>query len=239
MSFIVLRYLVAFISILWLFFRKSIPKTVDISNLPKASSVIKNQTMFKLSWLFLALLLISYFIGDAYKLPISLFALGGALIFLAIATKFKAVKPIHILKTAPWQVVWFSIGLYVVVYGLKNAGLTDDIASILLWLKAQGHTAYVIGTGFLSGILSAIMNNMPTIMVMDIAIDKVGDTFLAYANILGANLGSKMTPIGSLATLLWLHVLEKKGVKIGWGEYMKIGLIITPPVLLVALLGVL
>ena len=231
--------IVASLSILWLFFRKSIPKTVNISNLPKASSVIKNQTMFKLSWLFLALLLIGYFIGDAYKLPISLFALGGALLFLAIASKFKAVKPLHTLKTAPWQVVWFSIGLYIVVYGLKNAGLTDDIASILLWLKAQGHTAYVIGTGFLSGVLSAIMNNMPTIMVMDIAIDKVGDTFLAYANILGANLGPKMTPIGSLATLLWLHVLEKKGIKIGWGEYMKIGLIITPPVLLIALLGVL
>ncbi len=231
--------IVASVSILWIFFRKSIPKTVDISNLPKAKSVIKNQTMFKLSWLFLALLLIGYFIGDAYKLPISLFALGGALIFLAIASKFKAVKPILTLKTAPWQVVWFSIGLYVVVYGLKNAGLTDDIASILLWLKAQGHTAYIIGTGFLSGILSAIMNNMPTIMVMDIAIDKVGDNFLAYANILGANLGPKMTPIGSLATLLWLHVLEKKGVKIGWGEYMKIGFIVTPPVLLVTLLGAL
>ena len=135
--------------------------------------------------------------------------------------------------------VWFSIGFYVVVYGLKNAGLTDDIAAILLWLKAQGHTVYVIGTGFLSGILSAIMNNMPTIMVMDIAIDKVGDNFLAYANILGANLGPKMTPIGSLATLLWLHVLEKKGVKISWLEYMKIGLVITPPVLLIALLGAL
>ncbi len=231
--------IIASISILWIFFRKSIPKNIDISNLPKASSVIKNQTMFQLSWLFLALLLIGYFIGDVYKLPISLFALGGALIFLLIASKFKAVKPILTLKTAPWQVVWFSIGLYVVVYGLKNAGLTDEIASILLWLKAQGHAAYVIGTGFLSGILSAVMNNMPTIMVMDIAIDKVGDNFLAYANILGANLGPKMTPIGSLATLLWLHVLEKKGIKIGWGEYMKIGLIVTPPVLLVALFGTL
>ena len=231
--------IIASILILWIFFRKSIPKTIDISNLPKASSVIKNPTMFKLSWLFLALLLIGYFVGDAYKLPISLFALGGALIFLAIASKFKAVKPLHTLKNAPWQVVWFSIGLYVVVYGLKNAGLTESIASILLWLKAQGHTAYVIGTGFLSGILSAIMNNMPTIMVMDIAIDKVGDNFLAYPNILGANLGPKITPIGSLATLLWLHVLEKKGVKISWGEYMKIGIIITPPVLLVALLGAL
>ena len=81
---------------------------------------------------------------------------------------------------------------------------------------------------------------MPTIMIMDIAIDQVGyvgNEALVYANILGANLGPKMTPIGSLATLLWLHVLAKKGVKITWSEYMKVGLVITPPVLLVALLG--
>ena len=227
----------ASIVILWIFFRKSIPKHIDTTLLPEASSVIKNRKMFRISWYFLALLLIGYFIGDLYHLPVSLFALGGALLFLAIAAKYKATKPIMTIKTAPWHVVWFSIGLYIVVFGLRNAGLTDEIASWLLWLKAQGHTTYIIGTGFLSGILSSVMNNMPTIMIMDLAIDKSGDTFLAYANILGANLGPKMTPIGSLATLLWLHVLEKKGVKIGWGEYMKVGLIITPPVLLVSLTG--
>jgi len=90
--------------------------------------------------------------------------------------------------------------------------------------------------------VASLMNNMPTIMIMDLAIDKigyVGNEALVYANILGCNLGPKMTPIGSLATLLWLHVLAQKGVKIGWGEYMKVGLVITPPVLLTALTGLL
>ena len=234
--------IIASIVVLWIYFRKDIPLHVDVDTLPEASSVIKNQTMFQIAWIFLALLMVGYFIGDYFHLPISLFALGGALLFLAIANHYKAVKPIMTIKAAPWQVVWFSIGLYVVVYGLKNAGLTDSVAEWIIYLKEQGEVVAVIGTGFLSAVISAVMNNMPTIMIMDIAIDKVGyigNESLVYANILGANLGPKMTPIGSLATLLWLHVLAQKGVKIGWGEYMKVGVVITPPVLFIALLGLL
>lgn len=231
--------IVASIITLWLFFRKSIPLHVNIQKLPNPTSVIKNIALFRLSWWFLGILLLGYFIGDFYKLPISVFALGGALIFLFIATKYRAIKPFFIIKTAPWQVVWFSIGLYIVVFGLKNAGLTDYLTNILLHLKTYGNSIYILATGFISALLSSIMNNMPTIMIMDIAIDKTTDTFLAYANIIGSNLGPKMTPIGSLATLLWLHVLSKKGIKISFLEYMKVGFIITPPVLFVALLGLL
>jgi len=234
--------IVASLAVLWLYFRKDIPKHLDVENLATPESVIKNQTMFKLSWWFLGLLMIGYFIGDYFNLPVSVFALGGALIFLAIANHYKAVKPLETIKSAPWQVVWFSIGLYVVVYGLKNAGLTDTVASWIVALQGQGEAVAIIGTGFLAAVLSSVMNNMPTIMVMDIAIDQVGyvgNEALVYANILGSNLGPKMTPIGSLATLLWLHVLSQKGVKIGWIEYMKVGLVITPPVLFVALLGLL
>ncbi|MBD3801488.1 MAG: arsenic transporter [Campylobacterales bacterium] len=229
----------ASIAVLWLYFRRDIPLKVDVSELPEPASVIKNMTMFRLSWVFLALLMAGYFIGDRYDLPVSLFALGGAVVFLFLANHYKAVKPIMTVRAAPWQVVWFSIGLYVVVYGLKNAGLTDYLANAVTAMAAQGEAVAVIGTGLLSAGLSAVMNNMPTIMIMDIAIADAGQNALAYANILGANLGPKMTPIGSLATLLWLHVLANKGVKIGWGEYMKVGLVITPPVLLAALVGLL
>lgn len=226
----------ASIVFLYLLLKKDIPKQVDISLLKEPKTALKSEKLFALSWVFLALLLVGYFIGDIYNLPISVFALGGGILFLLIASSFKIVKPLHIIKEAPWQIVWFSIGLYIVVYGLKNAGLTDYLASILQELSKGNDTFAIVGTGFISAILSAIMNNMPTVMIMDIALEGIQNEALAYANIIGCNLGPKMTPFGSLATLLWLHVLSKKGVHISFAQYSKFGLIITPPVLLVVLL---
>lgn len=224
------------ISFLWVFLRKDIPKEIDVSLLKNPDEVLKNKTLFKFSWVFLALLLVGYFVGDNYDLPVSVFALGGGLIFLAIASYTKSARAWLTIKTAPWQVVWFSIGLYIVVYGLKNAGLTDYLASILQDLVQRGDVIAILGTGFISAFLSAIMNNMPTVMIMDIALTDIPNETLAYANIIGCNLGPKMTPFGSLATLLWLHVLSQKGVKIGFWQYSKFGLIVTPPILFVVLL---
>lgn len=225
------------IGVLWLILKNDIPKTIDVNLLKNPDEVLKSKPLFYMSWLFLALLLVAYFIGDAYHLPISLFALGGGLLFLALASYMKAARAGLTIKNAPWQVVWFSIGLYIVVYGLKNAGLTDYLASVLKDLATHGDMVAIVGTGFISAILSAVMNNMPTVMIMDIALVDIPNQALAYANIIGCNLGPKMTPFGSLATLLWLHVLAQKGVKIGFWEYSKFGLLVTPPILLVVLIS--
>jgi len=236
-----LPYLVSVIvSMLFLFMllHKDIPKWVDITLLPDPRSVLKNEKLFKFSWFFLVLLLAGYTIGDIYHIPVSVFALSGALLFLFIAAQSKAVVARKIIKEAPWQVVWFSLGLYVVVYGLKNAGLTNEITHILQYLDAQSQLIAVVGTGFISAGLSALMNNMPTIMIMDIALHDIGNHAMIYANIIGCNLGPKMTPFGSLATLLWLHSLAKKDVQISFWSYSKFGILITPPVLLIVLLSV-
>jgi len=221
--------------ILWLFLRKNIPNKIDINLLPPAKSVIKNEKLFIFSFFFLALLLIGYLIGDFYHIPLSFFALGGALIFLLISHN-KIVNAKEIILTAPWQIVWFSIGLYIVVYGLKNAGLTNYLSIILKHLLETDKNLAIVATGFISAFLSAVMNNLPTIMIMNISLKHIGNEAMIYANIIGSNLGPKMTPFGSLATLLWLHVLSQKGIKITFIEYTKFGLIITPPILLIVLL---
>jgi len=227
---------IATIVVLFLVLRNDIPKIVDIDLLKAAESVLKHKALFYFSWIFLGMLLVGYFIGDIYDIPISVFALGGGLLFLLISALLKTVEPAKIIKDAPWQVVWFSLGLYVVVYGLKNAGLTEYLTIILQDLNTMGNLIAVISTGFISAFLSAFMNNMPTIMIMDIALKDIGNDAMIYANIVGCNLGPKMTPFGSLATLLWLHTLNQKGIKIGFWQYSKFGLIVTPPILLVVLL---
>ncbi|MEY6433084.1 arsenic transporter [Thioalkalicoccus limnaeus] len=232
----------ASLAVLYLFFRKQIPRTYALAGLRRPEQAIKDPAVFKAGWAVLALLLISFLVIEPMGVPISAIVGLGAAILLVVAARGHAISIRRVLVSAPWQVVIFSIGMYLVVYGLRNAGLTANIAGLLDWIAQFGITAAAVGTGFIAAFLSSVMNNMPAVMVVALSIDEANTTGLVkeamiYANVIGSDLGPKITPIGSLATLLWLHVLARRGIKITWGQYFKIGILITPPVLLVTLLA--
>ncbi len=243
-----LASLAATLMVLWIAFGRRIQPRYSLSELDPPRSAIRDLLVFRAAFPLLALLLLAYFITAPLGVPISLVTGTAALLLMAIAGRWwqlgrGAVVPVTAaLRGAPWQIVLFSIGMYLVVYGLGNAGLTGYGARALEWLAHQGEFTATIGTGFLSALVASVMNNMPSTLIGALAIDQAQvpaatRELMIYANVIGNDLGPKFTPIGSLATLLWLHVLAGKGYRIGWGQYMKIGLLITPPVLLATLVA--
>lgn len=230
----------ATLAVLWLFFRRDVPSTYDLALLKAPAMAIRDRAAFRVGWIVLVALLAGLFALEPLGIPISAVAAVCAVVLFAVAARGHVISTRRVLREAPWQVVVFSLGMYLVVYGLKNQGLTDYLTTALNHLAGYGVWGAALGTGFLTAGLSSVMNNMPTVLVGALSIQATDTSGLVrdamiYANVIGCDLGPKITPIGSLATLLWLHVLSRKGIRVTWGYYFKVGVVLTLPVLFVTL----
>ena len=233
---------VASVAVLFVFYRRSIPARFDARDLRSPARAIADLRLFRAGWVVLGVLLGGYLLSEPLHLPVAIPASIAAAAFLAFASRSDAVSSAAVVREAPWRIVVFSIGMYLVVDGLFNAGLTVYLSDLMRASADAGVVPAALAGGFATAGLSAVMNNMPTTLVAALSVHGAhvaGTTHrvLVYADVVGADLGPKFTPIGSLATLLWLHVLDKRGIKITWGQYLRQGVVLTVPVLAVTLLA--
>lgn len=232
----------ATLGVVYAVYARVLPGRVPSDALPPPDTAIADPVLARRAVWLIGLLLLGDFASEPLHLPLSVVTTAAAIALLWLGRRSPSVDARTALKNAPWRIVVFSMGMYVLVYALDHVGLTAAGAHFLAWASGRGVTAGVFAAGLMAAFLSSAVNNLPAVLMGAISIHHAHlppttTQALAYANVVGSDLGTKFTPIGSLATLLWLHVLERRGMRISWGYYMRMGLLLTPPVLFIVLLA--
>jgi len=225
---------------LLLFFRRSIPTSYRMPEHFK--SKVENTGFMVASAGVLLLTLAGFFTEQLTGIPTGYVAAIGATA-LAIAYRIFARGPlVGVVKGVGWDAIIFVIGIFLVANGLRTAGFTETVGTLILHAVDQGGQIGNFATGALAAGLSAVMNNHPTAGIMALAIGDLPLTdlsaqILAFSALIGGDLGPKMLPIGSLAALLWFRILRSKGVEISYWQYIKLGVPVTLAAMILSLLA--
>ncbi|HBB35891.1 MAG TPA: arsenical efflux pump membrane protein ArsB [Cyanobacteria bacterium UBA8803] len=237
------------LGVLWFYFQRYLPPTYDLTRLPLPRRVMRDPLVCQGGFVILGLLPIGYAIAPAISIPISAVAAIAALAMLALTRRwfYKQIPAVIPLKKVwrgiPWQLILFSLGMYIVTMGLAQAGMTDRIGQCLEKMSAWGLTFAATGTGGVATLLSGAVNNLPTVLLNGLAIkettqlDPVMAEVMVYANIIGCTIGAKILPLGSLSTLVWFNVLRRKKLRFNWVQYVSLSLSLSIPVLFLSLLS--
>lgn len=245
--------LLLLVFLLFLRFKKILPKTIPANvegltlpsyhplkqNLPQFN--VRNRSNFMRNILIFVLLVrLSLFIASYLNIPISVMAVFGSLVLLIWRWIYLKIPPIDMIKKTPWYIIVFAFSMYVIIYGLNNIGLTDWLIEFMSPMVSGNLLHSSILMGILLTILSNIFNNHPALMVGTITLthmplDPLFIKVAYLANVIGSDIGSLILPIGTLATLLWMHIIRKSNVRITWWEYVKVTIVVIPPTLIFTL----
>jgi arsenical pump membrane protein len=180
----------------------------------------------------LALALVGFFTEEWTGVPPWLVAVTGALLLLGLHGVMNGGRTGTILKGVGWDVLIFVVGIFIVVTGLRETGLSAQIAHFLTWVSGSSLTALTFATGLVAAIASAVVNNHPTAGMMahiiaGLNLPPFEQKMTVFSALVGGDLGPKMLPIGSLAALIWFRILRNGGVKIRYSLYIQIGVPVT------------
>ncbi|SDW66860.1 arsenite efflux membrane protein ArsB [Marininema mesophilum] len=240
--------------LLFLRFYKSIPKTIPntVSGLTAAKYYVltpvspplseKERSRFMRQILIFVLAVrVSLFIASYFGIPVSVMAVIGSVVLLGWRWISLKISPIDILKKTPWYIFVFAFSMYVIIYGLHNIGLTIWLIQFMDPIVSGNLLHASIIMGMLLSVLSNLFNNHPALMVGTLALTEMHLNPLTLkisylANVIGSDMGSLLLPIGTLATLMWMHIINRENVKITWWQYVKVTFIVIPPATLFTLI---
>jgi arsenical pump membrane protein len=184
------------------------------------------------------LIAVSYVIGSILQLPLSFIALGGASLMLIATLSLRRIHVLIIARKISWSIFLFIGGMFVVVRAVENLGFTAAFGNALLRLAGGKPFRAVLLVAGGTALGSNLINNVPMSLVMVSALHHLpSDTpayhSLAFAAMFGADLGPNLTTVGSLATMLWLLILRRKGLEVSTWEYFKLGMIFVPALIVI------
>ncbi|EKN70048.1 arsenical pump family protein [Neobacillus bataviensis LMG 21833] len=243
--------------LLYLVFKKDIPTKVGFhsysiplqKNRPfhplqkNSENLFHQQKKLMINMLiFVFLVRISLFVASFIGISVSLVAVCGSVILLFWRWVYLKVNPKDVIGKIPWHILIFAFSMYVIIFGLHNIGLTSILIDNLKPLVHDSLLHASLTMGIITAFLSNIFNNHPALMISTLALTDMGlDPLIMktvyLANIIGSDIGSLILPIGTLATLIWMHILKKNKIKITWVEYMKVTILVIPPTLIFTLIS--
>jgi arsenical pump membrane protein len=227
----------------WLF-RRQVAGTFDLKRLGTPAEAVRHWPYFRYVAAVLSLVAIAYILSSLFQAPLSLVALAGAVLLLAGALRWKQVAWKDLGKDISWPIFGFIAGMFLVVQGVENVGLTTQFGHLLAGVAGtKALPATLLGTAG-AALGSNLINNLPMALVLVSVIGALHGVSpgarlgLIAATIFGCDLGPNLTTVGSLATVLWLLLLRRRGMEVSSLEYFRLGIIVTPIMLLIGALAI-
>ncbi len=214
-----------------LLFKSSIPKTFDKNLLPAALSAVPDQPFFIGALLIVLFVIVGYFLGSLHRIHPVIIASIGASALLVWGACRRQLKS-RMWKDISWSLFPFVIGLFVVIRGVENIGLSE-IASRMLVMADKQPLVQIPAIACATALGSNLINNIPMALLAVSALKHAHSGALdQYAALLGCNLGPNLTVAGSLATMLVITSARKRGENISAMDFLRIGLVATPVLVL-------
>lgn len=226
------------IAIFFWLYRRELAGGFESQRLPPASASVKHPAYFRYTCVILLLVALCYVLAAAFRVPLSLIALGGALALLGGSLYWKQSTVRETGKQISWSILGFIAGMFLLVQALESTGLTTRFGQLLLQLSG-GTSLGAVLVGTLGAALGTnLINNVPMAVVLTSALHGLKPTSLAVqqafvaATIFGCDLGPNLTTVGSLATILWIFLLRRRNLEVSGLDYFKVGILVTPLMLL-------